>query len=860
MSLKHEADLANLSVVADVHLMDMHPTYAAVQQWLNAGADYLALHWEAYRDKEQLKNILQFIVTHRVKAGIALRPDTDLGEVIAFIDANPAMVRLVNQAGVLPCVGGQALDFRILKNLRSLREFRQEAALTFDIMVDGGIEPEIAGPKCFQEGADILVAGTAFFGRGRRDVLTMQSALQALKLTPAAPEPDIYDIIADRIIQLRSTRSGKLWVSIEGYHGTGKTFTAQRISEKLLQRGITPLVVGLDLSWTDRSRRAAWKEEAEKRRLEGKDHNYFHALCQEPEPMHWRKAHSERMLALIDNCSSGTVDVPGCYEFNLMGDVQGTVSFRVVPDSVIIVEGVYVSEVNRHDWHLRIYIDVEPEKAKRVAMVRDKIKVRRPAEDTRVLYEEVYEQSYREYVAGHNPRVDADVVLSCREVSEDGWSWRPVIAEARAPLLLLRCTNPDCREQTRVGRLNGCCHCGHDLRNEVVGSVDFLESIDESYQNMWRYHALLPVRPENIVTEQEGLTPVHYMEKTSRLLGIDLWTKMELVNPTGTFKDREASYVLSCSRQFGGTNLVMQSTGNTAIAIAHYAGVAGIKAWCFIPKSSSYKLWMPRKTEFGRIVAVDGHPIDVKAVAEDFAACFGFPKISPFYERCEANKTMAFEVLEEFLKSRLPEQDRLCNRNFDFYAQTLSAGMGLIGFHAAMEYGERWTRGRIRPPRMVAIEISEFAPIQRAWESGLDSVGDEVATPFFPDHPLFEPTLWTTNIAKYYPHLRRMLLASKGILASVTPDAVRAMVEKYGIAEEVSALGYNLAPTENASFIGFAGLAQKVESGEIPKGSRVILMLTGKGQKNSFVLERPDITVNPRIHKPYDILRCLQTA
>jgi threonine synthase len=266
---------------------------------------------------------------------------------------------------------------------------------------------------------------------------------------------------------------------------------------------------------------------------------------------------------------------------------------------------------------------------------------------------------------------------------------------------------------------------------------------------------------------------------------------------------------------------------------------------------------MPQKSRLSRIIAVDGHPIDVKTAAEDFATCMGFPKISPFYERCEANKTIAYELAEDLLMGRLPQQDRLRGGSFEFYAQTLSAGMGLIGYHAAMEYLQRWTDGKLRVPRMVAIEISEFAPVQKAWEQGVELVGEEVATPFFPNHPLFEPTLWTTNASKYYPHLRRMILASNGMLDTVTPADVIHMVEKYGISEEIRDLGYRLAETEKAPFVGFAGIAKAIEAGCILKGSNIILLITGKGCRKDFIQEQPDCVMNPKLHKPIDIISCI---
>jgi hypothetical protein len=302
----------------------------------------------------------------------------------------------------------------------------------------------------------------------------------------------------------------------------------------------------------------------------------------------------------------------------------------------------------------------------------------------------------------------------------------------------------------------------------------------------------------------------------------------------------------------------MQSTGNTAIAMTHYAGVAAIPSWAFIPSRSAYKLLMPRKHSRTHILAVDGHPIDVKTVAEDFAACFHFPKVSPFYERCEANKTMAYEVAEAVLSGTLEEGERLKGRGFDFYVQTLSAGMGLIGFRAGMEYVQALTGGAIVAPRIAAIEISEFAPIHDAWKQGLEQVGDTVSTPFFPDHPLFEPTLWTTNIGKYYPHLRKMLASSDGLLDAVAPGMVLDRVEKYGFVEELRQLGCHLSGTENSPLIGFAGLASLVERGAIPKGSSAVLMVTGKAVHPGFVLERPDLVVDPSRHKPIDILSSVE--
>lgn len=853
VKIRKAADEQGLSVITDVHLMDEDTSNHDLMNWCRAGADYVVIHWEASRgNEERTKSQLQVIRGHGTKSGLAIRPDVDIERVIQFLQNNPGLVDLINQNGVLPCFGGQTLQYSILDNIRRLDQVRQKTSLNFLIMVDGGIEPEISGPKCFTAGADILVAGSAFFGRGNRDSLTLHKALEGLRASGPVPEGNIYDLLARDIKKIQKNKPGKIWVLVEAYHGGGKTYTAERLAESLFAHGMDPVIVGGDLSWTDRAEREQWRHEAYEARAKGEDHNYFHPLNQSPIPMHWRKLHSESMLAQIAECDEGDVWIDKCYQFNLLGDTNGQVKFTVRPDSVIIFDCVYGSCINR-EWDYKIYIDADKQKCKERAKVRDAIKVRRSPNDTAALYEDVYKDTYDEYTTLFNPRTNASVVIDHNEVDESMIPKNARIVETSRPLLLLECGEPSCHTQRDLQRINVCSTCGGELWNRIVGPIDFLKAIDESTPSMWRYRELLPVDPENIVTAYEGFTPVKYLERLSQSLGVNIWAKMEIENPTGTFKDREASYVVSLSKQYGQKNIVMQSTGNTAMAITHYAGLAQIPSWSFIPEKSRYKLYMPPKKPWSRIVAVDGHPIDVKAVAEDFAACFNYPKISPFFERCEANVTMGYEVAEELLRGTLEAKEALRGAGFDYYVQTLSAGMGLIGFHEAMRRVSLWSGGKIKVPHIAAIEISEFAPAHAAWEADKARVGEEVATPLFPDHELFEPTLWTTNIARYYPHLRNMLKSSEGILSTITPDETLMFQEDYGIREALEELGYKLSDTEKAPLIGYAGLVKNVRSGVIPKGSNVILMITGKGVRQDFVLEKADFLANPKIHRPFDI-------
>lgn len=140
----------------DTHLMVSTPAdfYA---DFLAAGADMLTIHVETCH---HLNRNLQQIHDLGIQAGIALNPATPLvlaEEALDFCD----MVLLMS---VNPGFGGQKFIPQTLDKIRRLAKMREQRGLDFLIEVDGGVESsnieEIAAA-----GADILVAGSAVFGK-----------------------------------------------------------------------------------------------------------------------------------------------------------------------------------------------------------------------------------------------------------------------------------------------------------------------------------------------------------------------------------------------------------------------------------------------------------------------------------------------------------------------------------------------------------------------------------------------------------------------------------------------------------------------------------------------------------------------
>ncbi len=120
---------------------------------------------------------------------------------------------------------------------------------------------------------------------------------------------------------------------------------------------------------------------------------------------------------------------------------------------------------------------------------------------------------------------------------------------------------------------------------EIYGAPNFdATKIVREDTTLWRYRALLPL-PANAspISLGEGWTPlipIRYRER-------NIHCKLDFLNPTGSFKDRGTSVIVSVVKTFGITNVVDDSSGNAAASLAAYAGYAKLRATIFAPAHAS---------------------------------------------------------------------------------------------------------------------------------------------------------------------------------------------------------------------------------------------------------------------------------
>jgi threonine synthase len=87
----------------------------------------------------------------------------------------------------------------------------------------------------------------------------------------------------------------------------------------------------------------------------------------------------------------------------------------------------------------------------------------------------------------------------------------------------------------------------------------------------------------DVVSLGEGNTPLVWTEAFGRQVAF----KCEYQNPTGSFKDRGTTALVTFLKSRGVTEAVEDSSGNAGASFAAYAARAGIRARVFVPESAS---------------------------------------------------------------------------------------------------------------------------------------------------------------------------------------------------------------------------------------------------------------------------------
>lgn len=141
----------NSGLIFDVHLMLTDPI-DYIDAFADAGADIITFHVEANSD---IKECIDKIHSHGIKAGLVIKPDTEATEYLKYIND----IEMILIMSVYPGFGGQKFIPRVLPKAT---EIRKAAGPDFDIEIDGGITLENY-KLALDAGVNVLVAGSSIY-------------------------------------------------------------------------------------------------------------------------------------------------------------------------------------------------------------------------------------------------------------------------------------------------------------------------------------------------------------------------------------------------------------------------------------------------------------------------------------------------------------------------------------------------------------------------------------------------------------------------------------------------------------------------------------------------------------------------
>lgn len=143
-------------LVLDVHLMIDEPV-RYVENYCSSGADYCTVHVEA-DTQENIHAALDKIISMGVKAGVVVKPKTPAEAVLPFLSKCDIVLVMT----VEPGFGGQKFMADMMPKVAAIRAMINEIKPDCHLEVDGGVDLNTC-IVCKESGADVLVAGSAFY-------------------------------------------------------------------------------------------------------------------------------------------------------------------------------------------------------------------------------------------------------------------------------------------------------------------------------------------------------------------------------------------------------------------------------------------------------------------------------------------------------------------------------------------------------------------------------------------------------------------------------------------------------------------------------------------------------------------------
>ncbi len=315
--------------------------------------------------------------------------------------------------------------------------------------------------------------------------------------------------------------------------------------------------------------------------------------------------------------------------------------------------------------------------------------------------------------------------------------------------------------------------------------------------SIWRYRQVIPVGDAPPVSLGEGLTPL-----VPGPNGFSI--KCEYVAPSGSFKDRGSSVLVSGLKEAGVGEVFLDSSGNAGASMAMYCAAAGIKCEVLVPASTPGSKTRQAAAHGATITRVDGSREEVAMAARELATTriYASHNWQPLF--IHGTKTLAYELLEQ------------CGDDLPDHI-VLPVGYGSLLMGLRLGFGELLSNGLINElPHLHAAQAAACAPLCASFQSGDTEVGPVNAGPTVAE------AIATTNPIRGFAMLEA-LRASGGSAVAISESEILTAKDQ---------LARNGFYAEPSSAVAFAAALNLQSDGVIGRDESVVVVLTGSGLKS----------------------------
>ncbi|MCY0849231.1 pyridoxal-phosphate dependent enzyme [Sulfuracidifex metallicus] len=186
-------------------------------------------------------------------------------------------------------------------------------------------------------------------------------------------------------------------------------------------------------------------------------------------------------------------------------------------------------------------------------------------------------------------------------------------------------------------------------------------------------------------------------EWNSPMIKGDLFYKLDFMNPTGSYKDRGSTTMISYLKQSGIKEIAEDSSGNAGASVAAYGAAAGMKVSIFVPSTARGNKVRQIQAYGASIVKVEGNRDDVSRAARESGLYHASHILQPHFR--DGIRSLAYEIVRD-LGWRKPE---------DVYVP-VSAGTLLLGMYEGFRHMAN--EGVIKEiPKIVAVQTEQVSPL-----------------------------------------------------------------------------------------------------------------------------------------------------